>query len=239
MRKMNDAVAIPGEYQDRALHAGNPVQRFWHESKLILIRRLLKPQPSDSILDLGCGSGVCCGFLGESGARVLGLDSNPAAVDFATRAYSSDRVAFRLAYVDSTLPAHFSKAISFEVAEHLFPDQFRNALDHLHHSIEPGGLLLLTTPNYASFWPLLEMLLDLFRLVPRLKGEQHVARYTHRRLRRVCENAGFQLVKERSICTVGPWIAPFSRRLAELATEWELTHRVPGGTILAHLYRNT
>ncbi|WP_158602997.1 class I SAM-dependent methyltransferase, partial [Jiangella rhizosphaerae] len=38
----------------------------------------LKPQPGESILDLGCGTGELTQRLIDAGARVIGLDADPA-----------------------------------------------------------------------------------------------------------------------------------------------------------------
>ena len=44
-RRLGDSVPIPGDYQFRALHEGPAVQRFWHDTKLWLVREYLQPQP--------------------------------------------------------------------------------------------------------------------------------------------------------------------------------------------------
>jgi trans-aconitate 2-methyltransferase len=48
---------------------------------------LLNPQPGESILDLGCGTGHLTKTIAESGARVVGLDSSPKMIEAARAAY--------------------------------------------------------------------------------------------------------------------------------------------------------
>jgi 2-polyprenyl-3-methyl-5-hydroxy-6-metoxy-1,4-benzoquinol methylase len=238
-RRLGDRIEIAGDYQHRALHAGNAVQRFWHESKLQLIDALLVPGPGERVLDVGCGSGVCSGHVAASGAHVVGIDANPSALAFARRAYGSETIRFVEGYVDD-LPFEgegFDKAICLEVIEHLYREQGDALLRSIVRVLRPGGLLLLTTPNYRSLWPAIERTLDLLRLVPTLDSEQHVSRFHHRSLARLAAGAGFEPVSRRTICTIGPWIAPVSHALAAGATRMELKRFWPGGTILAHLYR--
>lgn len=238
-RKMGDRIEIAGDYQHRALHDGGAIQRFWHQSKLLLIDTLLRPAAGQRILDVGCGSGVCSGHLGESGADVVGIDGNSEAVAFAARTYGRANVQFTAGYVDDLHfdGQSFDKAICFEVIEHLYHPQVANLLRGVQRVLKPGGELLVTTPNYRSAWPVIEFALDRLHLVPTLAGEQHVSKFTHERLQRIAESVGLVPVARRSICTVGPWLAPVSVAAARRATLWELEHRVPAGTILAHLYR--
>jgi len=234
---MGDRIAIDGAYQHRALHEGNPVQRFWHHSKLQLIDTLLLPGPDDYVLDIGCGSGVCTNAIGSSGARALGIDGNSAAIAFAEQTYACDRVRFREAFVDELDGGgEFNKAICLEVVEHLYRNQIDALLSGARRCLSRGGRLLVTTPNYHSAWPLIEFSLDALKLVPTLKEEQHVTKFHHASLQACCESNGFRLLAARSICTLGPWIAPLSRRLAASSTALELKHRIPMGAILAHLY---
>jgi 2-polyprenyl-3-methyl-5-hydroxy-6-metoxy-1,4-benzoquinol methylase len=238
-RRMGDRIAIAGDYQHRAIHEGGAVQRFWHQSKLLLIERLLRPAAGQRILDVGCGSGVCSGFMGESGADVTGIDGNAEAIAFARRTYGRDHVRFAAGHVDDLQfePRSFDKAICFEVIEHLYHPQVADLLRGLARVLKPGGELLVTTPNYRSLWPAIELALDRLHLVPALAGEQHVTRFTHGRLAQTAASAGFVSVARRSICSVGPWLAPISTAAARRTTWWELDHFVPAGTILAHLYR--
>ena len=103
MRRTGDLIQIEGGNQYNALRSGNPVQRWWHRSKLLLIDELLKPSPSDRILDVGCGSGVCSFHMAERGAKVVGVDGNPSAVEFARSAYpdlGAGTLRFELGLID-------------------------------------------------------------------------------------------------------------------------------------------
>lgn len=84
-RRIGDSIAIPGDYQYRALHDGPAVQRFWHHGKLAAAEAALHPVAGDVVLDVGCGSGVLSARLGAiPGVRVIGVDANADAIAFAS-----------------------------------------------------------------------------------------------------------------------------------------------------------
>lgn len=99
-KRTGDTIKIPGDYQYKALTTGNPVQRFWHESKQRIISQLMPPEPTDFILDVGCGSGVIANFLGQSGAKVWGIDGNKDALNFARETFKAPNLEYHLGLVD-------------------------------------------------------------------------------------------------------------------------------------------
>ncbi|MGE0128583.1 MAG: trans-aconitate 2-methyltransferase [Blastocatellales bacterium] len=48
---------------------------------------LLAPQPTDHIIDLGCGTGHLTRMIADSGARVIGLDNSPQMIEAARQKY--------------------------------------------------------------------------------------------------------------------------------------------------------
>jgi 2-polyprenyl-3-methyl-5-hydroxy-6-metoxy-1,4-benzoquinol methylase len=235
-RRTGDAVAIAGDYQWRALTEGPAPQRFWHDTKRWLVRTYLAPGPSDRVLDVGCGSGVVSAYLADLPVReCVAVDGNPGAIAFASRHFRRPNLRFERCLVDELdLPAgHFDAAACLELVEHVYPEQGRALLESLRRLVRPGGRLLLTTPNYASAWPAIEWLLDRSGRVPKLAGDQHVAFYTHARLSRLCRSAGWAIRARRTCCTLAPWLAALSWRLAEGVRAAE--GRVRGGTILAYV----
>lgn len=215
-RRTGDRIAIPGEYQYRALHHGPAPQRFWHRAKLEEALALLKLEPGDRMLDAGCGSGILAAMASEvpmtPELRVLGVDANPAAIEFGSRTFDRPNLSFRLGLVDeldelNRPPGSFEKISFLEVIEHLSRAQGETILAQFAHLLTPGGRLVLTTPNRRSPWPLIEWLLDRLRLVPQLSGEQHEVLYDLDELRAMGEAAGLVLAEHRMIDTVAPWLA--------------------------------
>jgi energy-converting hydrogenase Eha subunit A len=73
-RRTGDVVEIDGDYQHRALTEGSAIQRFWHCSKQLSIRKHLPPAPSDEIID---------------------VDGNSDAMDIARKSHGRPNVTFQ------------------------------------------------------------------------------------------------------------------------------------------------
>ena len=100
------------------------------------------------------------------------------------------------------------------IVEHLYDYQVADVLSLFYKLTNPGGQLFLTTPNYQSAWPLIELLLDRFGLVATLDEAQHVTHFTKRTLSAMCERAGWRVGHIGTFNGLAPFLAPISRRLA-------------------------
>jgi len=229
-----DRLVISGDYQYRALTEGHPIQRYWHASKLKLVDRLLRPSSADRVLDVGCGSGVVADHIASSGAQVIGVDANPAAVAFAADRFARSNLEFVNGYVDELAypDGAFTKIVFMEVLEHLPASDAVSALDTFRRLLAPGGRLLVTTPNYSGVWPALEAVLDLTGLAAHMDTDQHVSRYNHSTLAEVAGGAGLRPLRIGTFCTVAPFIAPFNRGLADRFFELEIRGNLPFGNVL-------
>ena len=125
--------------------------------RLKMLQRFLRPGPSDSVLDLGCGSGKFAVWNLASGAHMVGIDAGPF---FAAEA----RAAVDLIVGDlRTLPlanASMSKAYSLDVFEHLSPDGLLTTLREASRVLKPGGLLFVYThvAERTPLQPLIQMI---------------------------------------------------------------------------------
>jgi SAM-dependent methyltransferase len=156
-----------------------------HQSYVELVRGLI---PSGAWLDVGCGHGRLAGFAAAAGYEVFGVDPNPLAAQVAQQRLGADRV-FVGPLEASGLPAdHFTVVSMIGTIEHL-----KRPLQTLRESLrvlEPGGMLLIQTPNLGS-------------LQYRRQGEAwdqftppgHLIYFTPRTLRWMLETAGFQRVR--------------------------------------------
>jgi len=214
-RREGDAIQISGDYQARALKSDQAVQRFWHEAKFRLIERVAMPEKHERVLDAGCGSGTISYFLSQHAGNVVGMDSNPSAINFATTTYDMPNLGFRLGqFEDLTADKPFDKIYCIEVIEHLYEQQVTEVLSLFHKLTNPGGQLFLTTPNYRSAWPLIEWLLDRLGLAATMDEVQHVTHFNKRKLVAACQGAGWRVDHIGSFNGLAPFVASVSRRLA-------------------------
>ena len=215
--RTGDQIAIPGDYQYRARYDGFAPQRFWHHAVLSEAERWLSPEPGDFLLDVGCGSGLLAARLAEyPSTRVIAIDSNPAAISFAAQHFQRSNLEFRLGLVDElgAVSQDITKIAFLEVIEHLFPEQALHVLGTFHHLLRASGLLVISTPNAHSLWPMIEWGLDRSGFIPPMKAVQHVTLYSLASLKDLAKRAGFRMVAYRTLNTVAPWLSTFNWKLA-------------------------
>jgi cyclopropane fatty-acyl-phospholipid synthase-like methyltransferase len=140
----------PSEYDDAFMDkmAGEYLdQTRWTRLRLSALLPLVDPQPGDRILDLGCAAGALTHFFSERGATVIGIDSEPKAIEKA-RALFPD-LEFEQADV-SHLPQldhSIDKAVAGDLVEHLDEPTLNAMLRELRRVLVPDGTLSIYTPN--------------------------------------------------------------------------------------------
>lgn len=172
-----DYSRIPLGYYDRIARGPLGIRRLWHVAKF---ERVLDCLPrGDALLDVGCFAGTFLSLVPRQRFRVQwGIDLLDEQISYANAEHGTPFRAFRAATA-RTLVAEgktFDAITLIEVIEHLRPDEIRALLADLHALLRPGGTLVITTPNYASAWPLLELGLRWCSDVS--YEEQHLTRFT-------------------------------------------------------------
>jgi SAM-dependent methyltransferase len=216
---------IPGDYQLRSLTEGRVLQRAWHRARMQMVARILPPA-SPWVLDAACGSGLLTYSFGSSGCqdlRIVNLDRRASAC----RVAADLQAGFAKAVVGllSALPFRrdtFSSAYLLEAIEHVPPDDSTRVLAELYRVCRSSARCLVTTPNYRSLWPVLERGLDVLRLTPPMRDEQHVGRYDESSLRQLLLSAGWVVDASGSFNLVAPLIGIFSARASRTALKLEL-----------------
>jgi ubiquinone/menaquinone biosynthesis C-methylase UbiE len=181
------------------------------------IVEFLDAQPSDLILDCGCGYGFTLRVLSAlTGARLIGLDFSNERVQDARKKLRSDMTTFvqgsamGLPFAGSSI----DKAVCSEVLEHL-PDD-RAALNELFRIIKPGGTLVVTVPaaRYPLGWDPVNYALE--RTTGRHIGGEHtfsgiwyghLRLYSPEQLRTAAEESGFVVEEVRGLTH---YVPPFS-----------------------------
>jgi len=216
-----DYGSIEQAYYDRIVQKNRGIRAKWHHLKFHAVRQLVDVlAPDGELLDLGCGPGTFLSTLGQDRVCV-GVDVAPRQVAFARRRYGSSTRRFLCCNV-THLPfdaGSFDVITSSELVEHLPLEGVRALLAEAQRCLRPGGVLVLTTPNYRSAWPLLEWLVSVCTDVDYRK--QHVTRFRRETLRQALAEADFQRVHVRSFLLGAPFLAGLSWRLADAAFSLE------------------
>jgi ubiquinone/menaquinone biosynthesis C-methylase UbiE len=124
-------------------------------------------------LDVGCGSSRIIGALPQES---IALDILIRKLRFARR-YQHANIQgsiFNLPVIDESFPC----VLCSQVIEHV---PRANVLDELDRVLQPGGFLILGTPDYAKWqWIVIEWLYKI--LLPQAYADEHITHYTYQEL---------------------------------------------------------
>jgi 2-polyprenyl-3-methyl-5-hydroxy-6-metoxy-1,4-benzoquinol methylase len=205
-------------YYDAVYRRGRGIQSKWHHLKF---RRVIEEMEGHKRhLDVGCGPGTLIGLL-DDGFNSTGIDISSAEIDYARRAYESESKRF-LAASAHGLPDEcrdYDVATLVEVIEHLAPAELDGVLRTTIERLRLGGKLVVTTPNFRSAWPLVEMLVN--RLGELNYAPQHINKFTPRRLRELLQDLGLEEVRVHPYLALAPFAAPLGWRLADTFAQLE------------------
>jgi SAM-dependent methyltransferase len=101
----------------------------------------------NEVLDAGCGAGYGTALLAERARRVVGIDLDHGAIDYARGRYAAANVEFAVGdLLDLDLPdASFDVVCSFETIEHV-SDRERY-LSEMRRVLRPKGSYVVSTPR--------------------------------------------------------------------------------------------
>jgi hypothetical protein len=124
------------------------------------------------------------------------------------------------------------------VIEHIELARARKLLADLRRILRSGGALLVTTPNYRGTWPLVEWGADRFSDAALMGGVQHITHYHRRALVRLLQDEGYRVGTVRTYCTLAPFAAALSTRLARAVDAAERRVDLRFGNLLAAIAWN-
>lgn len=237
-----DYHSVAGDYQYRALHSGHPMQRFWHRGKLVMIDRLIRPhlRAGSRLLEVGCGAGNLLLQATVAGSYPVALDLSLQALTFVRSRLEESRTspeapsgyACTQAIGESLpFPADtFDCILLSEVIEHLEAPEV--SIREAARVLCPGGRLLITTPNYRSFWPMMEWAVDRLNMAPKMAGEQHISRFHPASLKQMLVQSGLRMEYAGSIYNLSPFLSLISTERANRQLQRELNGRSRWGMIL-------
>lgn len=112
---------------------------------------LAKPLCKDKVvLDIACGTGYGTSILAQVAQTIDGVDIDKDAIELAKKSYVKSNLTYTVGD-GTTIPFEdnmFDVVISFETIEHIV--EYHNFLKEIKRVLKPGGVLLMSTPNYKG-----------------------------------------------------------------------------------------
>jgi len=195
-----------------------------------LIRRSFDLKESDTVVDLGCGSGLLTFALAQFSSRVQGLDSSPELIRIARQRDVHNRIDWIVCPIEifDFVHDHYKLIISFE-AFHLFQNPVE-VIRKCALALKPGGFFCVGWMSFEWEVPLFVVIRNVFAEYGINWGEE--ANLARLNLSRLVEdsNADLSPVTEEAVALVArshikriaTYLASTQRALALKAYEREL-----------------
>ncbi|PNS09206.1 methyltransferase domain-containing protein [Solilutibacter silvestris] len=103
------------------------------------------------VLDVACGNGEWLEILRENGIAACGVDSNKTFVELCNAKGLDVHAMDALGFLRGQPESVYSAVTSMHLVEHLALIDLVALLDEAHRTLQPGGLLILETPNPENF----------------------------------------------------------------------------------------
>lgn len=101
-------------------------------------------------LDIGCGRGEWLQAVGSAGYSIVGIDSNPAAVDHCRAKGFTAQETDALGYLRSLNSESLAVVTAFHAVEHWPMGYFLALMQEAVRALKPDGLIIIETPNPAN-----------------------------------------------------------------------------------------
>ncbi len=205
----------------------NKVQRYWHYKKFEVVSRKLGGSP---VLDIGSGPGVFLHLNRMHPGLKVNLDYSMEQLRYGRRL--NHEASFVQARADK-LPfasQSFQTVCLIESIEHLRPEEIRICLPEIMRVLKKGGKAIISTPNYKSIWPVLELAISL--LGPVDYRLQHVSRFDMNKLANYITAGGLVVKNKETVFIVSPFFAVMGEQISNLIFSLERKFFPFAGSIL-------
>jgi 2-polyprenyl-6-hydroxyphenyl methylase/3-demethylubiquinone-9 3-methyltransferase len=177
----------------------------------VMLEALRRHVPNGRLLDLGCAQGNVALLAAEAGLESYAVDLRPEFLHYAGLKHERGR--FQRVASDAThlpFPNGFFHAVVWgEVIEHVaYPEKI---LAEIARVLQPGGMLLVTTPNGARLrtgLPTFSQVADRSPLEARQfqpDSDGHLFLFTRKELSAVLSQSGFRVLAQSLYAT--PWVS--------------------------------
>ena len=231
---------IPANYQAVAIKSKNYLQANWHQNKITILRQVFFTSKESVLLDLGTGSGNLEFFFHNKFKKIIGVDYNDEALlylqgELLKRNISNvELIQADIRNLSKTKLPKVDFITMIDVIEHLKLQDVEILVKNFTRLLEKGGKIIIVTPNYKSLWPLIEWLLERFRLVPKFTNAQHLSKMDRGVLTRVFGKNNFNLESLSTFNNIS-FLVP-SKKISYLLCKLENFLQFPYGNLIVAVF---
>ena len=106
----------------------------------------------------------------------------------------------------------FDSVSLIELIEHLADKDLKLILLEAHRILKKNGELIITTPNYLSLWPLLELLVNKYSKIS--YRDQHINKFSKVKLKKIFDQKKFKIVNLKTFIFLSPFLAFLSFKIS-------------------------
>ena len=220
-------------YYDQIYKKKSGIQSAWHNIKFRYVRNEINQR--NSHLDIGCGPGTFLSLLKNK--KCYGMDIAKKQIKYAKKKYSCRSKIFQIMSKNKIpLRSNSLDSISLiEIIEHLNDKDTKLLILEAYRTLKKGGELIITTPNYLSAWPILELILNNFAKVS--YEDQHINKYNIFKIKRIIDKKRFRVKSLKTFMLISPFFAFISFKLSLNMTIIDnfLTKIFPGNLLFLKL----
>ena len=224
-KKKYDYNDIDFGFYDEIFYKNKGVRSAWHFTKFDYIKK--KINKKNIHLDVGCGSGTFISLLNNK--ESYGIDISSKQIKYASKKYGKKNKKFYSFSKRIPFKKNFFDSISLiELIEHLSDREIYILFKEIFRILKPNGVIHITTPNYLSFWPLLELILNQISKVS--YENQHINKFNLFNVSKITKKLRLRIVEKKTFILIGPFLAFFSFEISKLWINFDkfLTKIFPG-----------
>jgi len=154
VRALEQSIAGPANYvigpSFTASMNEDPKHLLFTLARYKFAAKMLGEGKSLDVIEVGCSEGLGTMILAQAAAKVVGIDSDQAAITWARR-YATEQMSFECRdFRTEAVDGLFDAAVSIDVLEHVSSQFEREFVANLCRHLNPSGFCIVGTPNLAA-----------------------------------------------------------------------------------------
>lgn len=138
--------------QDAPLKFDEHKSSRWGKAQLYYLKNWMPNNKNANIIDVACGGGKLLHFFVVNGYQnIKGIDISNDQVELSKQVTSNVIKGDIIEYLENN-PNCFDLITGYDIIEHFYKDEVIRFLNAACSALQPGGRLIIQTPNAESIW---------------------------------------------------------------------------------------